>query len=89
MGKDNGPGAVITAFLLGAFTGAAIALLWAPATGRETRELLGEKVREGKDRAGDLAGRAKEVLARQKQHLQDAVERGRQAYREAREQGEA
>src|SRR5207245_1703492 len=39
MAKDEGAGAgsVLLAFLLGAASGAALALLYAPATGRETR----------------------------------------------------
>ena len=57
MARDEGAGAgsVLLAFLLGAVTGAAVALLYAPAPGRETREFLGEKAREGRDRAGDAA----------------------------------
>ena len=42
-------GTVIVAFVLGAVTGAAVALLMAPATGEETRRMLGEKAREGRD----------------------------------------
>ena len=49
MAQDNGAGAgsVLLAFLVGAVAGAAVALLYAPAAGRETREFLGEKAREG------------------------------------------
>ena len=49
MARDDGAGAgsVLLAFLLGAVSGAAMALLYAPATGAETREFLGEKAREG------------------------------------------
>ena len=45
------------AFLVGAVAGAAAALLYAPATGRETREFLGEKAREGRERATEAAAR--------------------------------
>lgn len=89
MANDNGSGAVLTAFILGAFAGAAVALLFAPAAGKETRELLGEKAREGRDRANDLAGQAKELFQRQREHAEQAIERGRDAYREARQKEQA
>ena len=58
MARDEGAGAgiVLLAFLLGAVAGAAVALLYAPATGRETRELLGEKTAR-RAREGGGAGR--------------------------------
>ena len=49
MAKDNS-GSVMVAFMIGALTGAAVALLFAPASGEETRELLAEKAREGRPR---------------------------------------
>jgi gas vesicle protein len=89
MSKDNGGSAVLTAFILGAFTGAAVALLFAPATGKETRELLGERAREGRDRANELADQAREILQRQKQNVERAIERGREAYLDVRQQEKA
>ncbi|MBI1875142.1 MAG: YtxH domain-containing protein [Acidobacteria bacterium] len=89
MSKDNGGSAVLTAFILGAFTGAAVALLFAPAAGKETRELLGEKAREGRDRATELADQAREVFQRQKQNVEQAIERGREAFRDARQKEQA
>ena len=49
MAQNEGAGAgpVMLAFLVGAVAGAAVALLYAPATGREVREFLGDKAREG------------------------------------------
>lgn len=89
MSKDNGGSAVLTAFILGAFTGAAVALLFAPAAGKETRELLGTKAREGRDRANELADQAKEIFQRQKQNVEQAIDRGREAYRDARQKEQA
>ena len=57
--------------------GAAVALLFAPATGEETREYLGKKAREGKD-----------LVKEQRENLIGAVERGREAFQHIRERGE-
>ena len=81
---DSGAGTVVVAFVLGAITGAAVALLMAPATGEETRRLLAEKAREGRDRAGDAARQGREMWNRQREHLNQAFERGREAYEQAR-----
>ncbi len=83
--ENGGEGKVLTAFLLGALTGAAVALLFAPVTGQQTREFLGEKAREGRDKAEEAARHTREALARQRETLSAAIDRGREAYREARE----
>jgi gas vesicle protein len=70
--QDNS-GSVMVAFVVGALTGAVVALLFAPASGEETREFLGEKAREGKARVRE--GR---------EHLIAAVERGREAFERER-----
>jgi gas vesicle protein len=54
----TGASGIILSFLLGGLTGAALAILFAPRSGRETREFLGEKFREGADRTRDLRDRA-------------------------------
>jgi gas vesicle protein len=81
---DSGAGTVVVAFVLGAITGAAVALLMAPATGEETRRLLADKAREGRDRAGDAARQGRELWNRQRDNLSQAFERGREAYEQAR-----
>jgi gas vesicle protein len=81
---DNGAGTVILAFVLGAVTGAAVALLLAPASGEEVRRLLGEKAREGRDRAGEAARQGRDVWNRQRETITNAFERGREAYEQAR-----
>ena len=72
MSRETGAGDVTLAFLLGAAAGAALALLFAPAAGRETREFLGQKAREGQDRAAELA--------------KEAIERGREAFDRVRDE---
>jgi len=86
MAKDEGAGAgsVLLAFLLGAVSGAALALLYAPATGRETREYLGERAREGRERASQAAEKSRQAFSQGRDTLNAAIERGREAYQQAR-----
>ena len=60
--RGAGAGTVLLAFLVGAAAGAAVALLYAPAAGRETRERLSEKAREGARKAGDAARTGRDVI---------------------------
>jgi len=86
MARDEGAGAgsVLLAFILGAVSGAAVALLYAPATGRETREYLGERAREGRAKAAEAAEKGREAIKQGRETLSNAVERGREAYQQAR-----
>ncbi len=86
MPRDQGAGAgsVLLAFILGAVSGAAVALLYAPGAGRETRELLGEKAKEGRDRAAAAAERGREIITQGRETLTTAIDRGREAYQAAR-----
>ena len=87
MAKDNS-GSVMVAFVIGALTGAAVALLFAPATGEETREYLGQKAREGKDKAREAMDQGREYYRSQRENLVTAVERGREAFQKASERGD-
>ena len=86
MARDDGAGAgnILLAFLLGAVSGAALALLYAPTTGRETRELLGERAREGRETAAEAAKKGRQAIAQGRETLTTAIERGREAYQQAR-----
>ena len=57
MAKNDsiGGGAVLLAFVVGAVAGAAVALLFAPATGEETRDYIGQRAREGREKVVDAA----------------------------------
>ena len=59
MSDDRGSNAsgVILSFLLGGLTGAALAILFAPRSGRETRDMLGDKLREGAERGKEFRER--------------------------------
>jgi gas vesicle protein len=85
---NNGAGTVMLAFVVGALTGAAVALLFAPASGEETREYLGQKAREGRARAREAVEQGRDAYQRQREVLSSAVERGREAFQQARERGE-
>jgi gas vesicle protein len=91
MSRDEGAGAgsVLLAFILGAVSGAAVALLYAPAAGRETREFLGERAREGRERAAAAAEKGREILNQGRETLTTAIDRGREAYQQARSQEKA
>jgi gas vesicle protein len=86
MARDEGAGAgsILLAFILGAVSGAAVALLYAPQPGTDTRELLGEKAREGRDRAAAAAEKGREFINQGRETLSSAIERGREAYQQAR-----
>jgi gas vesicle protein len=81
-------------FLAGLGIGAAVGVLYAPKSGRETREsilsaaeegrdLVEERARKYKDQAQQWAERGKEVFGHQKENLRSAFEAGRQAYKDA------
>ena len=73
MSDERGSGAsgVILSFLLGGLTGAALAVLFAPRSGRETREIIGEKLRDGAERGREVRDR---VAAKGRETLEDAGE---------------
>ena len=87
--NDNGvtAGTIMVAFVIGALTGAAVALLFAPASGEETREYLGQKAREGKARAREALAEGREFYNQQRENFSGAIERGREAFHESRERG--
>jgi gas vesicle protein len=86
MARDEGAGAgsILLAFILGAVSGAAVALLYAPATGRETREYLGDRAREGRQRAAEAAEKGREFINQGRDTIANAIDRGREAYEQAR-----
>jgi gas vesicle protein len=86
--SDNGnsAGTVLVSFVLGALAGAAIALLYAPATGEETRRKLAEKAREGREKAERVAKEGRDFLDKQRENLSAAVDRGREAFEQARKE---
>lgn len=74
---DNGAG-ILFAFIAGAAVGAAVALLFAPASGEETRQWVGDRARESRDRAADAARQGRDLINRQRETLTTAFDRARQ-----------
>lgn len=83
----------ISSFLLGVGVGLGIGMLFAPKSGADTRQLIKDKTGEGtdylkqrstdlRDSAGDLLNKSKDALGRQKDTIAEAVEAGKQAYRD-------
>ncbi len=92
MSEDNGS-SKFAFFLAGAGIGAILALLFAPRSGKETRDYLSQRAGEGRDlisakgreyrrQAGEYVDKAKDVVAKQKEQLSAALEAGKQAYQE-------
>ena len=83
----------VTYFLAGVGIGAAVALLFAPQSGEETRKQIAEKAQEGKDyvasrgreirkQAEELVDQGKVLVNKQKARLADVLESGKQVARE-------
>ena len=86
MSRDEGAGAgsILMAFILGAVSGAALALLYAPASGRQTREYLGDRAADARARAAHAAANGRDVITQGRETITTAIERGREAYQQAR-----
>lgn len=90
--RDNGGGFLW--FLTGLGIGAVVGVLYAPRSGRETRDAILNKAEEGRDmvterarqvrqQANDWVDRGRDMVNQQKDQFRSAFEAGRQAYREA------
>ena len=77
-------GGYLAAFAIGALVGTAAALLYAPRSGKETRDLLAKKGRDLKGKASDALEDATDFVRGKKAELAAAVEAGKDAMREER-----
>jgi gas vesicle protein len=61
--SNNGTsgGSLLLAFAMGALAGAAVALLYAPAAGTDTRRKLAQKAREGRETLEAVVERGREA----------------------------
>ena len=83
--RNAGTSGVVLSFLLGALSGAALAILFAPRSGRETREILGEKLRETADRSRRLGEQALEKGHEAAEDASGYLERQRDALEKRRD----
>jgi gas vesicle protein len=62
--SNNGSsgGSLLLAFAVGALAGAAVALLYAPAAGEDTRRKLAQKAREGRETLEHAVERGREAF---------------------------
>jgi gas vesicle protein len=85
-------------FLAGLGFGALLGVLYAPRSGRETRdailntategkEFIKKQSRDAREAVGQWVDRGKEVITRQKDQFSSAFEAGRQAYHDATGEG--
>ncbi len=77
MADEQGGGfsGFVAGLAIGALAGATLAMVLAPATGEETRDLLVAKAREAGERARDTAGDAGDLLARGRHIVAEAKTR--------------
>jgi hypothetical protein len=59
----------------------------APATGDELRRRVAERAREGAERASEAARLTREYVEQQRGSVVEAIERGREAYQQAKSSG--
>jgi gas vesicle protein len=92
--SDESSGGGILWFLAGLGIGAALGVLYAPKSGKETRDDIARYAQEGteqvkqrarqyRDQANQWVERGKDAVSQQKEQIRSAVEAGKQAYREA------
>lgn len=92
--RSTATSGIVLSFILGGLTGAVLAILFAPRSGKETRELLGEKIREGAERGRQLKDRivakGREVMEEASDYAEkqrDALERRKDRFAAAVEAG--
>jgi gas vesicle protein len=73
-------------FVVGALVGAGLALLLAPAAGRDTRRRIGTSAKKLGTNAKSAIGRTRDSIQGIRDDAQTAMERGREEYRRSREQ---
>jgi len=79
---------ISSAFAIGLGVGAIVGMMWAPQSGAETRSLLRDKAQDGIDEAvaqgKKVARKAQKATDSAREFVNDAVDAGQSAYREAR-----
>lgn len=79
--SDNQGSGMFGGLIVGGLIGAGLALLLAPASGRETRRRLRGRFDDLKETAVDRVGEATSSIRKGVRHLGDAVKEGTEAFR--------
>ena len=79
--EDRGSNLIFLMF--GAALGAGLGILFAPKAGKDTREQIGDWLKEKREEGGDLLAKIKEEGLHKKEALTAALKAGKQAYAEA------
>ena len=85
--KQTDTGSALLMFLLGAATGATCALLFAPASGSDTRRYLGDRARDAQKDASAAAARAREAMQQGRQAAVTTIDEWRPAVNAVVDQG--
>jgi len=83
MSEHSNSGEAVFAFLLGGVVGAAVGILFAPASGEETRRKIGDWLEESRRKARDFVEEKREALRSKKDQVSAAWEAGKRAYQDA------
>jgi len=92
----TGTGSWLPSFILGGLIGAAVALLIAPKSGRQTRAQIRDMAQDAKERAEDYYEQAKdkistavqkgtEVFQQTKEDIESTITRAKKGYQKAKE----
>jgi len=93
---EEGTGSLLLSFILGGLIGAAVALLIAPKSGRQTREQIRDMAQDAKERAEDYyegamdkistaVQKGTEVLQQKKEEMESAIARAKKSYQKVKE----
>ena len=85
----------LTYFLIGGGIGAILALIFAPRTGEETREIISQKTSDSREKLSmatrnasnkvlDYIDKSKELIDNQKSQISSATDAGKAAYQEGK-----
>ena len=104
MGEGTDSGSKLAYFLVGGGIGAIVALLFAPRTGRETREIIAQRTADSRERVASATrvtsekvsdyvdkglGKGKEAVSSQRDQISAAIAAGKQAYQAEKSKAEA